>query len=245
MTTANDRRRLISRTAIAVWWEPRRATLVSLVAASGFGVGLVVARMARTGGEEYGFLVWNLLLAWVPLLLALWLYDAYRRGRRGLGLLVVGSIWLLFLPNAPYIVTDLVHLDEIGGAPLWYDAGMVGVFACIGLILGLGSLLLIQSVLLDTAGPRLAWACVLAAIGLTSVGVYVGRVLRLNSWDVFSEPMVLLSSAETFASDPLGAPRFLVVTVLFTAFLTVLYLLLWNVAHIELRLDPRRARQSR
>ena len=255
MTKANYRRGLMSNTA--VWWAPRRAALFSLVVASGFGTALVWVRVARTGSEDYGFLVWNLLLAWVPFLLALWIYDAYRRGRRGLGLFVLGGVWLLFLPNGPYIVTDLLHLDEIGGAPvwygidkiggapLWYDGGMVALFAGVGLILGLGSLLLIQFVLLDTLGPRLAWACVFAAIGLASVGIYVGRFLRLNSWDVFSDPLALLSPAQVFAANPLGAPRFLGVTVLFTVFLTVLYLLLWNLAHIALKLDPCRMRQSR
>lgn len=256
VTKASYGRTLMSRTGAC--GRSRLATLLSLVAASGFGTGLVWVRVAHTGSEQYGFLVWNLLLAWVPFILALWIYEAYRRGRRGLGLFVLGGFWLLFLPNGPYIVTDLLHVggiggppfwhevDKIGGAPLWYDAAMVAVFACVGLTLGLCSLFLIQSVLLETAGPRVAWACVLAAIGLASVGMYIGRFLRLNSWDVFSEPMALLSPARAFVADPLATPRFLGVTVLFIASLTVLYVLLWNVAHIALlRLDARRMRQSR
>ena len=243
--TENEPRTVVVQATIAVVRDPRRVTLVSLIAASRVAGGLVKARMAHTGGEGYDFLVWNLMLAWVPLLVALGLAAAYRRGWRGLGLVMLGGVWLLFLPNAPYIVTDVVHLDEIGGAPLWYDAGMVVVFACIGIILGLGSLVVVRV----RASPHRGVAtCLGVRTDLDRArerrhlhralpaAEQLGCVLRADG---------PVSSAGTFAADPLAAPHFLGVTMLFTVSLTVLYLLLWNAAHLELSRDRRRAGRSR
>ena len=88
----------------------RIATLFALLGSSGLCAALLFVRMQRTGSNDYDFLAWNLFLAWVPFVLALIVYDARRRGVAGAGQLVLGGLWLLFLPNAPYIVTDLIHL---------------------------------------------------------------------------------------------------------------------------------------
>jgi uncharacterized membrane protein len=220
--------------------DRRVATLFALVAASGFCVALVVARMVETGTANHRFLVWNLVLAWIPFLLAIAFYDGYRRGRSGAFLLALGALWLLFLPNAPYLVTDLIHLGEYPEAPLWFDAGMLASFAVTGVVLGLGSLLLVQLVLARALGARVAWAAALGVICLSSVGVYIGRFLRLNSWDALLDPSALLGPAAGFLADPLGAPRFLAGTVLFSAFLGLAYALLYNVVHLSLTLEPRR-----
>src|SRR5919201_1182942 len=100
--------------------SPRRSlVLLSLALSSGFCLALEAARIAHSRTYLYGFLVWNLLLAWIPFLLALAIYDGHRRGRLRLGL---GALWLLFLPNAPYIGTDFIHIAHIRrGAPLWFD----------------------------------------------------------------------------------------------------------------------------
>lgn len=222
--------------------DRRIATLFALVASSGFCLALLVARMQRTGSEDYEFLAWNLFLAWVPFVFALALYDSWRRGRLGASL-AFGGLWLLFLPNAPYILTDLIHLGTIYGAPLWFDAGMIAAFAFTGLVLGLGSLFLVQLVLTGAFGPRLGWALSLGVIPVCSVGIYVGRFLRLNSWDALTDPHLLAGPMWQFLADPLGAGRFIAVTVLFTGFLTLGYCLLYSIAHVGLALDPARERE--
>jgi len=143
-------------------------------------VGLLEIRIRETGDGFYRFLVWNLFLAWVPLALAAAAYALLRRGVDGLvaALLVA---WLLFFPNAPYLLTDFIHLEE-GPAPLWYDALMLSAFAWTGLLVGFASLYLVQIILRRAFGAAAAWLGVFGALGLASIGVYIGRFVRLNSW---------------------------------------------------------------
>jgi uncharacterized membrane protein len=213
---------------------------VLLVLASVLCVGLVMARVERTGSYEYRFLVWNLFLAWLPFVLALVVYDGYRRGRGTIFLGCFGALWLLFLPNAPYILTDFVHLEEPGAAPIWFDALTVTAFAFTGLLLGLGSLFLVQTVITAARGRLVGWAAGLGALGLTSVGIYLGRFLGLNSWDAVVDPRSVLAPIAATLNESLVHPRFLAVTVAFTSFLVLAYLMLYAVAQPGLALDPRR-----
>ena len=91
--------------------------------ASGLCLVLLAVRVRYPHGLEFRFLAWNLVLAWIPFLLAVALYDAARRGRSRSLLWLLGVLWLLFLPNAPYIVTDFVHVGRVSGVPVWFDAG--------------------------------------------------------------------------------------------------------------------------
>jgi uncharacterized membrane protein len=217
----------------------RLLTLALLGLASALCLVLVAVRVERTGTPEYRFLVWNLFLAWLPFVFALVLYDGYRRGRRPAYLAVWGVLWLLFLPNAPYILTDVVHLREPGAAPLWYDAATVVAFAGTGLVLGLGSLFLVQTVVTAARGPVAGWATSVLALGLASVGVYLGRFVGVNSWDALVDPGRVLAPFAERLDDPLGAGRFLAVSVVLTAFLVIAYALVYTVAKPGLALDPR------
>ena len=214
--------------------------MFALVLASGFCFALVWLRAWRTGSNGYGFLVWNLELAWIPFIVALAFYDCWRRGRPRWVLAVLGSLWLLFLPNAPYMVTDLVHLGRISGAPLWYDAATISAFAGTGLLLGLGSVFLVHSVALRTLGPRLGWAVLLPVLALCSAGVVLGRFARLNSWDALVRPGRLAHFAIAHATDPLASRRAIAATVGYAVFLVVAYVVLYAVS--SLRPDVERDR---
>ena len=172
--------------------DRRVATFFALVLASGLCLGLLVFRDTHNGAYGYRFLAWNLFLAWIPFLLALALYDSARQRRPRVVLVLLGVLWLLFLPNAPYIVTDFVHVGEVPGAPLWYDAGMTAAFAGTGLVLGLGSLLLVQGVVARRFGALSGWLMVLPVLLLCSVGISIGRFQRLNSWDALTRPDALV-----------------------------------------------------
>ena len=165
---------------------PGRRTLaiVALLAVSALCVATMEIRTHETGDAYYRFLVWNLILAWVPLVLAM---VAYGRARRRVDLTVAVLLvpWLLFFPNAPYLLTDFIHLGE-GPAPLWYDALMLSAFAWTGLMLGFASLYLVQMILRRAFGTVVAWLGVVVALSLGSIGVYVGRFIRFNSWDATS-----------------------------------------------------------
>lgn len=221
--------------------DRRLATLVALAGLSLLVVAMVAVRMSYTGGSTYANLVWNLFLAWVPLGLALVVYAGARRGMRRLWLLTFGGLWLLFFPNAPYLMTDLKYLRELGGAPFWYDAVLVSSAAFAGLALGFISLFLVHSVARRYLGAVWAWIGVWTVLALSSVGVFLGRYQRFNSWDVFTDPKPILGDVAKGLSDPLNYPKVLAVTVVFSGFLVGTYLVFYALA----RLTASRSDESR
>jgi uncharacterized membrane protein len=212
--------------------DRRLATLASLLGLTLLVFAMVGVRVIYTGGLGWTWLYWNLVLAWVPLGVALVVYDASRRGASGLALLGGGAVWLLFFPNAPYIVTDLVHLRTFDGAPLWVDTVLAGSAAWAGLALGFISLYLMQSVVRRRVGHLGSWCFALAVLALSSFGIYLGRFERWNSWDLVTRPDALLADVWTLAELRTAA-----VTILFTAFLGMTYLVFYSFARAGL-LEP-------
>jgi uncharacterized membrane protein len=206
----------------------RRAVYAALVLLSLFSVALIGVRYLYSSEPLFGGLIWNLFLAWIPFGLAILIYDRHRAGTRPLYLLPVAAFWLLFLPNAPYIVTDFKHLVPSPEVPLWVDIVVITAPAWTGMLLGFLSLYLVQSVVRDLAGARLAWAAAVAVLGLASFGIYLGRVLRWNSWDVLTHPR-LLSDLDVVLVDP----RAIGMTVLLSGFLTSSYLVLYAFMRLE------------
>ena len=211
--------------------DRRLAVLAALGVLSAGVVGLVAFRVAYTHTMDNAGLVWNLLLAWIPLALALMLYDRCVR-RSGLATLsAIGILWLLFFPNAPYIVTDFRHLaGSTGEKKFWFDSVLIGTAAATGLLLGFVSLYLLQAMVRRGAGTRVAWLFVFAALGLGAVGVYLGRVLRWNSWDVFVRPGSLGADLGRALVDPFAHPHPIESTLLFASFLVASYLVFYSVA---------------
>jgi uncharacterized membrane protein len=218
----------------------RLATILGLFAGSLFCIALALVRDAHTGNQDYRFLIWNLFLAWIPFALAVFVYDRWRRRQTGLLLVALGGIWLLFFPNAPYIATDFVHLRQDPLPPYWYDAVTIAAFAWIGLLLGFASLYLMQTVVRQSRGAVAGWAFAVIAIGLGSLGIYLGRFLRLNSWDALEHPSVLPRIAHAVARDPFAYQEAIAVTLLFTAALSFAYFLLYSFAAVGLELDGER-----
>ena len=173
----------------------------------------------------YFFLNWNLLLAWIPLGLAVVMVRLNRRTPRPrLVLLLLLGGWLLFFPNSPYIVSDLMHLAPRSRVPLWYDALMLFSFAWNGLILGFVSLWLVQQMVSGWFGRMAGWLMVGFTLAATGFGIYLGRFQRWNSWDILADPYGLLHAVVKPVLDPLAHPRTIGVTLLFGSFLLVAYL---------------------
>jgi len=206
----------------------RMAAVAALLLATAFCVALVAARGVYVGWT-FGFLVWNLLLAWVPFVLAYAVYDR-AKDRLAPGTMLLSALWLLFFPNAPYIVTDLLHLQDNSFAGHWFDVLIFSACAWTGLLLGLTSLYLMQSVVRRHAGATVSWIAVLAAMTFASFGIYLGRFVRWNSWDLFSQPGALLHNAWGILADP--TPKTVGYTAVFTGFLTCTYLVLVSFARL-------------
>ncbi len=215
----------------------RLATVLGLFLASLFCIALVFVRNVHTGDVNFRYLIWNLFLAWIPFALAVFVYDRWRRRRGGMLLLVLGALWLLFFPNAPYIATDVVHLQHDPLSPYWYDAVTIAAFAWMGVLLGFASLYLMQTVVRQWRGVVAGWIFAFFAIGLGSLGIYLGRFLRLNSWDAVEHPSVLPRILHAVARNPFAYQEAIAVTLLFTLALSFAYFLLYNFAAVSLELD--------
>jgi uncharacterized membrane protein len=200
---------------------------LALVALSVAAVGLLAVRVDRVGRPAFAFLTWNLFLAWIPFVIAVGVAAVHTRGGPRALLWLLGVGWLLFLPNAPYILTDFIHLGRVGGAPLWFDAAMIGSFAFVGLTLGLGSLLVVHHVVEARAGRIAGWAVAVSSLVLSAIGVYLGRFPRFNSWDVLTNPDGLLAVVLQRLADPLGNPFLLRFGVVMSTLLLGSYLIAW------------------
>ena len=182
--------------------------IAGLCAASAVCLALFALRVRITGSDEFTFMRWNLALAWLPMIFALLLTWSWRVHLPRAAAILFAALWLLFLPNAPYLVTDVVHLGTPWAtAPLWFDMAMFGAFGATGLLIGYGSLYLVHAVISGRFGSAVGWSSTAAAMALTSVGIYFGRVLRLNSWDAFTRPDLLAAIVHRRLTNPIGHPE--------------------------------------
>ena len=157
-------------------------------------------------------------------------YCARARDWRFLGL---AGGWLLFFPNAPYIFTDLIHLSARSYAGIWADMSLILLCALTGLVLGFVSLYLMQSVVERVFGGAASWLFIAAVAVLSGFGMYLGRFLRFNSWDVLFKPWQVYHGIGHWAADPLGNSVSVAFPMLFGAFVFVSYLMLYALTHLR------------
>lgn len=203
-----------------------------LLGASVVSIFLVVARIAVSDTQAHTNLVFNLFLAWIPFILS---YIAYaissKRAFLNFLLPVTAFLWLIFFPNALYMITDLQHLArQSSSAPLWYDVIVMVWFAWTGLLLGLVSLYLMHDIVKRRFGRTVGWVFVFVASLVSGLGVYIGRFARLNSWDILQDPGETVVSLLGIAIDP--SLRLIVFTSLFGIFYLFIYLTLYSFAHL-------------
>ena len=200
-----------------------RLTLVFTLAASlTLSILLVIGRVLLTGHLMFLFLIWNLFLAVIPFALSTMLGTA-KGPLRARMLVPAGAAWLLFFPNAPYILTDLFHLDARPGVPLWYDLALILSCAWNGLMLAYASLSDMQQLVQQRLGFGAGWAFATLALLLSSFGIYLGRYLRFNSWDVLTNPLTLFFDIVNRILHPFSFPGTWGVTLVFGVFLLIGY----------------------
>ena len=204
------------------------AGLASMVACA-----LVTFRFIYSGHTTYVSLVWNLFLAWIPWFLALFAENSCRKAGRVTFLVALcGLAWLLFFPNAPYIVTDFLHLQALPPIPMWFDLFLLFSFAWAGLFLGFSSLYTMQRLVTEKLGRILGWLFTLVVLALSSFGIYLGRFLRWNSWDVLLDPRGLAGDVLSRLAHPTAYPRTYAVSFLATVVFAAVYLTLYALAQM-------------
>ena len=191
--------------------------------------------MLYSGSVHYWFLVWNLALAWVPFVFAglAYMMAKGRRSTFSVFIVLAALVWLIFFPNAPYILTDFLHLGSMGDiVPGWYDVLMLFWFSWTGLILGVVSLYLMHEIVGQAAGRVAGWVFVVLAAGLGSFGIYLGRFLRWNSWDLLRRPRPLAAELYGTFTDPAAQRQLLGFTLLFA----LLFLFVYAVVYVFAKL---------
>lgn len=200
--------------------------LLSLVS-----VGFYLVTSIANHSFGYWYLVWNLFLAWLPLAFVALLYRVlrYHLWSGWLGV-VVTLLWLMFLPNSFYIVSDFIHLGDIGQLDVLSDAVMFLMFALSGLALGFLSLYLMHRLLLKRLGARASNIIVTLVLLLCSFAIYLGRDLRWNSWDAILHPSAMLFDISDPFINPSTHHDAFTTTLMFFVLLGTLYFAVWQTA---------------
>ena len=187
-----------------------------------FVAALLLMRIIYAHNLRYVFLLWNLFLAWIPFQIAVSRSASQHYSKWVKYGLVL--CWLLFFPNALYIITDLIHLEGEGGrAPVWFDAVLLFTSSITGLMMAFISLYQVEIFIRKNISARHVNKLVAAALFLGSFGVYLGRFLRWNSWDIVANPVSLLLEIAVRFTSPFLHYRTWAVTLLLTCLFGLLY----------------------
>jgi uncharacterized membrane protein len=208
------------------------AVFVLLNIACAVCIGLVFARVAYSDSRRHIGLIWNLFLAWIPFMLAYFAHAvSWRKATLYLVIPFIAFLWLIFFPNAPYMLTDLQDLARRAtGAPLWYDVIIVVWSSWTGMLLGVISLYLMQDIIIRTFGRIAGWIFVFVISALSSFGIYIGRFVRLNSWNILQDPAETAQEILGLIIDP--SMRLAAFTFLYTFFFLFIFLLLYSFSHM-------------
>jgi uncharacterized membrane protein len=160
-------------------------------------LALLAIRAKLTHSIYLFFLVWNLFLAFVPYFFISYLKSQISLQKNKIKALSLLFAWLLFLPNSFYLITDFIHLSQSSNHLVWFDLVVFSSYALIGFTIGILSLLefentienYISSLVIKLMMPLICFLC--------GIGIYLGRVLRYNSWDIFSNPIELIQDILT------------------------------------------------
>jgi len=194
---------------------------ILLIAMSLFCFGISLTRYFITDTKVFLFLNWNLFLAFIPWLLSSVIIIKGIDKKFTLILLILS--WLVFFPNSPYILTDLFHLRLRSSAPIWFDLIVILSFAWTGLIFGFISLMDIEVLLKKYLKDKWINFTIVLFLFLSSFGIYLGRYLRWNSWDILTNPFELSRDIIDRFVNPFIHPRTWGMTLLMGILLNAMY----------------------
>ncbi|MEP2936996.1 MAG: DUF1361 domain-containing protein [Gilvibacter sp.] len=198
----------------------------TLLILTGLSLATVVARIFATEDILYLFLIWNLFLAALPYTFAKITARHAKPKNLGLRAMLLLGFWLLFLPNSFYIVTDLIHLKRSQSHLIYFDLLMIASFAITGLMYGYYSIQVISKTMASYWNKTTLSLATLAVYLLCGFGIYLGRVLRWNSWDIITQPAQLFRDIAVIVLNPLSHLQSWGITIGFGVFLYTLHLVM-------------------
>lgn len=210
--------------------QPKYHDLIAaLVVSNGVSALLFSLRSIEGQSSRYWFLLWNLMLAWLPLLFV-WLLSRRLKTSRWLTPwnVLLSALWLLFLPNSFYIISDLIHLHQTAEVSLLYDVVLFMSFILNGLVAGFASLYLMHCELLRRIRVGYAHIFVAVILLLSGLAIHFGRNLRWNSWDVLANPAAVVFDVSEQATNPVAQSPAIVTTLIFFLLFGSIYIVLWQ-----------------
>lgn len=210
--------------------------VLALAAVSAIAMGLVAGRMVVTHSVRHGYLVWNLFLAWLPLFFCLAAVRTLRsHGEKHWKFWLLATAWLLFLPNAPYVFTDLTHLGPRNRGHFWVDLVLIVMTAWTASLIGFLSLYVMQTLVSRRYGWVTGWGFAVVISGLVGVGIYIGRFLRWNSWDVLVNPLGIASDMLLWAMRSVVDAKLVIYPALFALLFFTAHVTLAGLLHLRLQ----------
>lgn len=211
----------------------RTQFLLALAFAALVNVGLFAYGAYRNQSLGYSYLLWNLFLAGLPLAFSLRVVQVLQKKRwSAWEPLFFSLLWFVFLPNSFYMVSDFIHLQDAASVDVLYDAVMFTGFIFTALLLGFSSLYLMHLELKRRVRSNAAASLIGIVLLICSFGIYIGRDLRWNSWDVITNPGGLLFDISDRVLHPDGYPEMFRTTIIFFVLLSSMYLLVWRIARL-------------
>lgn len=196
----------------------------SVISLTILAVVLNVLRVIIWGKMSLIFILWNILLAFIPFFISFILLSLSKEKKLSKIIFIIGFIiWMLFIPNAPYIVTDFIHLGEIRSVPMIYDVFLIFSSASVGLMLGFHSFFHIEQIIKTKYSPRVTSLIMSLIMIIISFGIYLGRFMRFNSWDVFVNHTSLIKNVWKIFSQSTANTEVFLYTGLFFFFLYLSY----------------------
>ncbi len=204
---------------------------LSLFTLSLVACGLLFARVLSSDSMRYVFLTWNLILATIPLG---WLLvrRVRRYGWSGWAQIVLTIVWVLFLPNSFYLITDFIHVRATYEASLFFDVMLIMTFVLAGLIMGFTSLYMVHSELKKRTDPRIAWEFVTVVLYICSFAIYLGRFSRWNTWDILLKPAGLLFDVSDRVVNPAAHASTYITTLICFAVLMSTYWVIYEAGEL-------------
>lgn len=205
----------------------------SIIYLLGLAVLLNILRIMLFGNTSFIYILWNILLAFIPFFISSILIlntDPASQSQGGKNniikpFFIIGFIlWLIFLPNAPYVITDFIHLGKIHAVPVMYDTFLLFASASVALLMGLYSLFHMEKMLLLKFPKKTTNILIAIIILFTSFGMYLGRFLRFNSWDLFTSHNSIAFGIWNALSSPNNLMNIYSYTILFFIFIYVSYI---------------------
>lgn len=184
-----------------------------------FVVAMLCCRFLYADSKTYVFLLWNIFLAWIPFKVSLLVSSKQNK----ISSTILVGVWLLFFPNGLYIITDLIHLGPRQNIPIWYDAVLLFTSSLLGLVMAFASLHNIEIFLRTNFKRSIVNAIIFFCLFAGSFGVYLGRFLRWNSWDIITEPFGLVKQIAIRFIYPVEYYKAWAVTILLTCLFSLLY----------------------